>query len=52
MSVECEHTSQIRKINPSADGCEDCLKTGDGWVHLRLLRQLAEQTRDKAFLLD
>jgi uncharacterized UBP type Zn finger protein len=32
----CTHTSQIRKVTPSAEGCEDCLKTGDSWVHLRL----------------
>lgn len=38
MSEKCEHTSQIREVNPSADGCEDCLKTGDGWVHLRLCK--------------
>lgn len=23
-------------VTPSADGCEDCLKIGDSWVHLRL----------------
>ena len=23
-------------VEPSADGCEDCLKIGDSWVHLRL----------------
>lgn len=32
----CEHLSEIKQVTPSADGCEDCLKTGDGWVHLRL----------------
>ena len=32
----CEHVSQIGPVTPSADGCEDCLKTGSGWVHLRL----------------
>lgn len=32
----CTHTDQIREVTASADGCEDCLKTGDTWVHLRL----------------
>ena len=32
----CEHVNQIAEVTPSADGCEDCLKTGDRWVHLRL----------------
>ena len=32
----CEHLSEIKKVSPSADGCEDCLKMGSGWVHLRL----------------
>ncbi len=32
----CEHLSEIKKVTPSADGCEDCLKTGAWWVHLRL----------------
>jgi uncharacterized UBP type Zn finger protein len=30
------HLSAIRQVVPSAPGCEDCLRTGDGWVHLRL----------------
>lgn len=32
----CSHLNQIRHVTPRAPGCEDCLKTGDGWVHLRL----------------
>jgi uncharacterized UBP type Zn finger protein len=32
----CEHISTIVPVKPSAEGCEDCLKTGDSWVHLRL----------------
>jgi len=32
----CTHLDQIRDVTPSAKGCEDCLKTGDTWVHLRL----------------
>lgn len=32
----CTHTDQIEVVTPSAAGCEDCLKSGDSWVHLRL----------------
>lgn len=32
----CGHLSTIQDVVPSADGCEDCLKIGDEWVHLRL----------------
>ena len=32
----CEHIATIIPVKPSAEGCEDCLKTGDSWVHLRL----------------
>ena len=33
---KCIHTDQIRDVKPSADGCEECLKLGDPWVHLRI----------------
>lgn len=36
MSANCTHTDLIRVFNASAEGCEECLKTGDEWVHLRL----------------
>jgi uncharacterized UBP type Zn finger protein len=32
----CEHFSEIKEVTPSADGCEDCLKIGGNWVHLRM----------------
>lgn len=32
----CEHVSSIVKVTPSAAGCEDCLKIGGKWVHLRI----------------
>jgi hypothetical protein len=38
MSESCTHLGGIRDVAPSADGCEECLKTGDWWVHLRLCR--------------
>lgn len=36
--TNCEHLSEIKKVAPSADGCEDCLKIGASWVHLRLCK--------------
>ena len=36
MAQQCSHMNRIRQVHPSAQGCEDCLKTGDEWVHLRL----------------
>lgn len=33
---KCSHVNQIRKVKPKTDGCEECLKTGDTWVELRL----------------
>jgi uncharacterized UBP type Zn finger protein len=35
-AATCNHVSQIRPVTPNTDGCEECLKTGDEWVHLRL----------------
>jgi CPA2 family monovalent cation:H+ antiporter-2 len=32
----CGHLDTIRTVRPSATGCEDCLATGDAWVHLRI----------------
>lgn len=36
MAEDCLHLDQIRKVAPGANGCEDCLLTGDVWMHLRL----------------
>ena len=35
MATNCTHLDQIYDVEPSAQGCEECLKTGDWWVHLR-----------------
>ena len=35
---ECPHVQTINKVMPSARGCEECLKTGSWWVHLRICR--------------
>ena len=36
MADTCSHRDMIRDVAPSADGCEECLKIGSDWVHLRL----------------
>jgi uncharacterized UBP type Zn finger protein len=36
MAQGCEHFQQARPVTPSAQGCEECLATGDTWVHLRM----------------
>ena len=32
----CSHRDQIQAVTPSADGCEECLQSGDRWIHLRI----------------
>ena len=32
----CSHLERISEVTPSADGCEDCLRSGATWFHLRL----------------
>ena len=34
-NVVCTHLDLIQEVTPSSDGCEDCLKIGARWVHLR-----------------
>ena len=34
--MDCTHLDMIKEVTPSAEGCEECLQTGDWWVHLRL----------------
>jgi uncharacterized UBP type Zn finger protein len=36
--MECTHVNQVRPVEPHSKGCEDCLKIGGRWVHLRLCR--------------
>jgi hypothetical protein len=38
MKIPCSHLDEIRDVVPSALGCEECLKIGSEWVHLRLCR--------------
>jgi len=35
--ISCMHLDHIRRVTPrTPEGCEECLKMGDVWVHLRL----------------
>ena len=36
--VTCTHLDMIRPVSPTAAGCEECLRTGGRWVHLRMCR--------------
>lgn len=36
MAKSCTHADHLRPVTPQSDGCEECLRTGDDWVHLRL----------------
>ena len=34
--IGCSHLDQINDVTPSSEGCEDCLRIGSWWVHLRM----------------
>ena len=38
MSELCTHLDQVelRELPPSVDGCEECLRDGGRWLHLRI----------------
>jgi hypothetical protein len=38
MTVVCNHLDQVKltELPASVDGCEDCLRIGGEWVHLRI----------------
>ena len=37
MAPQCTHVADhVKKVKPNTKGCEECLKTGDRWVHLRM----------------
>jgi hypothetical protein len=39
IAVACPHLVQIRPVTPrTPEGCEECLRLGTPWVHLRLCR--------------
>jgi len=36
-ATTCTHLDQIKDVTPrTPEGCEECLKSGSWWVHLRL----------------
>jgi uncharacterized UBP type Zn finger protein len=35
--MHCSHLAQIHDVSPATpEGCEECLRAGSRWVHLRL----------------
>ena len=36
MAAPCTHLDQVHDVTPSAQGCEQCLRSGDNWVTLRI----------------
>ena len=36
MADICNHLDAVTTDHPNTNGCEECLKLGDTWVHLRL----------------
>lgn len=33
----CSHVAEhLKQVNPRSKGCEECLASGDTWVHLRM----------------
>ena len=36
MAETCKHLDTIKNVKPHTKGCEECLKIGQKWVHLRL----------------
>src|SRR5215470_1422551 len=32
----CTHLEQFRIVSPKTQGCEECLQSGEEWVHLRM----------------
>jgi hypothetical protein len=36
MTDACAHLDAVMEVEPSSEGCEDCLRIGGVWVHLRM----------------
>lgn len=34
--ASCTHTEGLAPVSPGSEGCEECLRTGGVWVHLRM----------------
>jgi uncharacterized UBP type Zn finger protein len=40
MPTSCTHLGHIKDVAPrTPEGCEECLASGDQWVHLRICRE-------------
>jgi uncharacterized UBP type Zn finger protein len=39
MAHSCTHLASVKTAQRNSNGCEECLKMGDTWVHLRLCRE-------------
>jgi hypothetical protein len=35
-AVSCIHRDEIKDVKPNTTGCEECLRSGDPWVSLRM----------------
>jgi tellurite resistance protein TerC len=35
-NTACTHADRVRDVEPSSSGCEECLRLGERWVHLRM----------------
>jgi uncharacterized UBP type Zn finger protein len=36
MAKQCTHLDTVHDVGPNTQGCEECLRTGDTWIHLRM----------------
>jgi uncharacterized UBP type Zn finger protein len=43
MASACEHLDRVQVAKPeTTEGCAECLRSGDRWVHLRVCRTCGE----------
>jgi MFS family permease len=35
-SMKCKHLDKLKSVTPGSEGCAECLKNGDKWIHLRI----------------
>ena len=35
---DCTHLKLIKDVKPHSEGCEECLQSGEDWVHLRICK--------------
>ena len=34
--TDCVHIGEVHEVTPQSDGCEECRRADDPWVHLRM----------------